>query len=470
MSIKSKLGAGAIGLCTLYASSVFAVAALTGPPVIDTTTHGSWMDTYGSCYNVLPQASPRILIPEIEIGPNFVSTNPEQYQNPPAGDFVDVLCIGGDATDNFDVRIYSQAPPTDQPGSLQDHAYAWGFNEPGQGAFDVAPGTSQQNACQGEPYASTFDSDKYAFDPLSGEIKVVLGGDAKIAYYFLSEADICRSQAYELKVNGTPVPGGAGTVDDISLGKYVVFDLIDIPDGATITLDVTIADPTCASASGLAYNSHMSGIFVDGTNACLDPFCGDGNVDPDETCDPPGSDISPDPSTGPQMCTDSCNYCGDGFTDRQYEACDPTNPSDPNAKMCSNSCEIREAPSRTLGYWKTHPTVINGDFGGAPSLLPLEFCGKQIADACDAVYFLSKGGGGIRKFKRQGMAALLNCTAFGCPTKISNLITEGSAACATKDPNYKFGKTGGKLGYFNEANKDLPLPFKSPSALPKYCK
>jgi hypothetical protein len=249
----------------------------------------------------------------------------------------------------------------------------------------------------GHPYPSTFDSDKYNYDPLSGEIKVVKGGDATIAYYFLSEADICRSQDFVLKVNGTPVAGGAGTVDDISNGTYVVFALVDIPDGATITLDVTQGDPSCASATGQAYNSHMSGIFVDGTEACA------------------------------------------------------------------------EAPSRTLGYWKNHPTVINGDFGGAPSLLPLEFCGETIDDACDAVYFLSQGGGGIKKFKRQGMAALLNCTAFGCPTKISDLIAEASEACGNGDDDYKYGKAGRKLGKFNEANDDLPLPFQSPSALPNYC-
>jgi hypothetical protein len=127
-----------------------------------------------------------------------------------------------------------------------------------------------------------------------------------------------------------------------------------------------------------------------------------------------------------------------------------------------------EAPSRTLGYWKNHPTVINGDFGGAPSLLPLEFCGKVIDDACDAVYFLKKGGGGKKKFMRQGMAALLNCTAFGCPTEISDLIAEASEACGN-GYSYKYGKAGGILGDFNEANDNLPLPFKSPKALPKYC-
>jgi hypothetical protein len=117
-------------------------------------------------------------------------------------------------------------------------------------------------------YASTFDSDQYSFDPLSTEITMTQGGDATLAFYFLSEADVCRSQDYNLKINGTDVPGGAGTVDDISQGLYVVMDVTGIPDGATVRLDVTQASPSCGSATGEAFNSHLSGIFVDGTQAC----------------------------------------------------------------------------------------------------------------------------------------------------------------------------------------------------------
>jgi hypothetical protein len=119
-------------------------------------------------------------------------------------------------------------------------------------------------------YASTFDSDQYSFDPLSTEITMTQGGDATLAFYFLSEADVCRSQNYNLKINGTDVPGGAGTVDDISQGLYVVMDVTGIPDGATVRLDVTAATPSCGSATGEAFNSHLSGIFVDGTQACAD--------------------------------------------------------------------------------------------------------------------------------------------------------------------------------------------------------
>ncbi|RLD02180.1 MAG: hypothetical protein DRI65_15100, partial [Chloroflexota bacterium] len=275
MNIQTKLGASAFALCTLFASSAMADAVVTETR-IDTETKGSWMDVYGSCYNVLPQGSGRECFPEIEIGPDFVSTAPaSQYDNDRCSpEFANALCISGDATDQFDVRIFSTAPPT--PGdasSLNNHAFVWGFQEAG-----VEAGTSQQNACAGQPghspdanYASTFDSDLFAFDPLSGEIKVLMGGEGTFAYYFLSESTICRSQDYELFVNNVSV--ASGSIDDISHGKYVVFDIVGIPDGALVRLDTQDSDGAamCAPAMGEAFNSHLSGIFVDGTDACAEP-------------------------------------------------------------------------------------------------------------------------------------------------------------------------------------------------------
>jgi hypothetical protein len=394
------------------------MAVVTGDPVvtatrIDQTTQGNWVGTYGSCYSVLPQASPRHCFPEVIIGPDFESTNPEQYTNvvPIAEncgpiEFQSAICISGDAPNNFDVRFFTRG---------EEEAYAWGFDDydcvptaTDPCAFKVAEHAAQYNVCLSTAekdvyYPSTFDSDDTAENsPMSGEIRINKGGSATIAYYFLTEADGCRGQSYELFVNDVSV--ASGKVTDFRTPKYVVFDIENIPDNALVRLDTTKLpsdDPEQCNPD-VAPNSHLSGIFVDGTDACAPPV---------------------------------------------------------------------EAPSRTLGYWKNHPTVINGVFGGAPSLLPLTFCGETIEQnqVCEAVYFLSQGGGGKRKFMRQGMAALLNCTAFGCPTEISDLIAEASEACGNGD-SYKYGKAGGILGTFNEANDDLPLPFQSPSALPKYCR
>jgi hypothetical protein len=106
--------------------------------------------------------------------------------------------------------------------------------------------------------------------------------------------------------------------------------------------------------------------------------------------------------------------------------------------------------------------------GGFQSLLPLTFCGQDILEPCDAISFLRTGGGGINCFKRQGMAALLNCQAFNCPNDIFDLITDGSAACAGADA-YDFDQACGDLDDYNNSGDDLDLPFKSPRALPHYC-
>jgi len=400
MSIQTKAGAGLIGLCALY--TVSAVAEISVSTRIDDTTGGDWRATYGSCYSVVPWAPRAVHNPEFEVGPDFEGDQPQQYVipiEPPQ----DAFCISGAATDKFDFRIFTAGAPEPNPG----HAFVWGFHDPNSGEqFAVLPGTPQWNACRGIFYPATYDSDMFDFDPLSGEIKLETGGSATVAFYFLSEADVCRSQDYRLFIDGNKV--AEGNIKDLSVGKYLVFDIDGLPEGGSlIRLDTEqIADGNSLAfcqnqGSTFGLNSHLAGIFVDGTEACA----------------PPG-----------------------GIT-------------------------------RTLGYWKTHPDVIDGSFdgdGGFESLLPLNFCGEEIAVACDAVKFLSQGGGGINNFKRQGMAALLNCEAFGCSSEISTLIADGSAACGA-GTSFDFGGAGSTLDEFNNSGDDLALPFDSPSAQPHAC-
>jgi len=143
--------------------------------------------------------------------------------------------------------------------------------------------------------------------------------------------------------------------------------------------------------------------------------------------------------------TSVCGYCSDGYWDRETEECDGSDPTDPNANSCSDSCEIIvETPTRTLGYWKNHPTVINNESGVlGSSLLPLTFCGETIEqnEVYETVDFLRSKGGGIGNFKRQGMAALLNCEAFICSQDIRDLINAGSSACAGGG-SFDFGDAG----------------------------
>ena len=146
---------------------------------------------------------------------------------------------------------------------------------------------------------------------------------------------------------------------------------------------------------------------------------------------------------------------------------------------CDDSCNIvREGPTRTKGYWKNHPTVIDGSCDDCPDNLvdpSLAFCGMTIDSACDALKFLKKKSGGLNQFKSQGMAALLNCTAFDyCPEKIEDIIIDNTNACKDGDDAAANGKSwsrvAGKLDRFNNSNDDWALGFKSPSAMPKYYK
>ncbi len=122
-----------------------------------------------------------------------------------------------------------------------------------------------------------------------------------------------------------------------------------------------------------------------------------------------------------------------------------------------------EGPTRTLGYWKNHPIATE-------MFLPIDFCGVTVTEHCEAYSFLSLGGGKLDNFKRQGMAAALNCVAWGCSPEVQTLIDEGSAACAAGDETFDYGTSGTKLDVFNNSGDDLPRGFDGGKAKPKYCK
>jgi hypothetical protein len=75
-----------------------------------------------------------------------------------------------------------------------------------------------------------------------------------------------------------------------------------------------------------------------------DPFCGDGNVDPGEECDPPGSTV------GDQICDENCRlqdippepFCGDGNVD-PGEECDPPG-STVGDQTCDENCQLQDIP------------------------------------------------------------------------------------------------------------------------------
>jgi hypothetical protein len=396
-------------------------------------TGGRWDQNFGNDeHNCLYLLSTAVRDTEVPIGPEVIETNNESS------------CLGGLESPNLvnmgsvQVRVFAGNDP-------ETNAYAYSRTNALSGASQFIPGNCAiippgdfDSTDPVNTRAGSFDNGdtgptgpRPIIEPMSLEFTLNsdVKGNATVSYYFIQGPNDCRILEWTLKVDDAVVD--SGPISDFAVGKYLVFDFEGLEGGEVVLLEVVDNDD--GSCNTGTPNSTIGSLYISGTSVC--------------------------------------GYCGDGYWDPDSEECDASDPTDPNANSCSERCTILEGPTRTLGYWKNHPTVIDGSFdgpGGQPSLLPLTFCGKDIEEPCDAVKFLSKGGGGKKKFKRQGMAALLNCTAFGCPSEISDLIAEASAACGNKE-DYRYGRAGGILGDFNESNDDYPLPFKSPSALPKYC-
>ena len=105
------------------------------------------------------------------------------------------------------------------------------------------------------------------------------------------------------------------------------------------------------------------------------PYCGDGNLDSGEECDPSGSACTKNGKSG--TCTDSCTckinpYCGDGNLD-SGEECEPSTSSvctkDGKTGTCSDSCTCEINPF--CGDGKLDPgeeceNYTDGGLTGAP--------------------------------------------------------------------------------------------------------
>jgi hypothetical protein len=103
----------------------------------------------------------------------------------------------------------------------------------------------------------------------------------------------------------------------------------------------------CDNQGGGFLCVHDNCIDVPGSNCppqCIPPNCGNGQIDPGETCDPPGS---PQPPNG-NLCRDDCTFCGDMHVDTvDGETCDDgnsaeCNPAHPQQALdeCKNNCTL----------------------------------------------------------------------------------------------------------------------------------
>jgi len=87
------------------------------------------------------------------------------------------------------------------------------------------------------------------------------------------------------------------------------------------------------------------------TNICMLPVCGDSFIGPGETCDPPGQ---PGPNQQqPGTCRETCKYCGDGIVNNG-EQCDDGNGV--NGDGCENDC----TPDITCSFLPDGTQIMRG--------------------------------------------------------------------------------------------------------------
>jgi cysteine-rich repeat protein len=110
------------------------------------------------------------------------------------------------------------------------------------------------------------------------------------------------------------------------------------------------------------------------------PTCGDGILDPGETCDPPGL---PQPPNG-NDCQPSCTYCGDGIT-QAPEQCDDGNSD--GGDGCRNDCTIPVCGDGILDPGETcEPPGSPAGPHGYPCRMDCTVCGDAVTQpggSCD---------------------------------------------------------------------------------------
>jgi len=159
-------------------------------------------------------------------------------------------------------------------------------------------------------------------------------------------ADDCRNGLCQ----GEPAPacddGDPCTVGDVCANGVCAGqprDCAEAPIDDPCTID------TCQNQGGEFLCVHTS--CLDVPQGCGEEAplcrgeCGDGVVQPGESCDPPDATI--DPATGQPKCRPDCTYCGDGVVDfsdgetcddgNRISGCDPTHPGH-SLDLCLDNC------------------------------------------------------------------------------------------------------------------------------------
>lgn len=179
-----------------------------------------------------------------------------------------------------------------------------------------------------------------------------------------------------------------------------------------ITVDPASLNPGATSTSRVAFLT-LENPFVTGQDLLVDdpacrvvePFCGDGTLDPSEACDD-GNNVDGD------GCSANCTveaYCGDGVLD-PGEQCDDGNNE--NGDGCSALCSNEGGGQGcTPGYWKQRQHFDSYPAGYAPSTLFVDAFGVNAFPNKTLVQVLGQGGGGLNALGRHAVAALLNASS-----------------------------------------------------------
>ena len=186
----------------------------------------------------------------------------------------------------------------------------------------------------------------------------------------------------------------------LGLGNWLVtVDPASLNPGATsssVNVELTLENPFV----------RRQNLLVDDP-ACreVEPFCGDGTLDPGEACDD-GNNVDGD------GCSANCtveSYCGDGVLDAG-EQCDDGN--NVNGDGCSALCTNEAGGDGcTPGYWKQRQHFDSYAAPYSPTMLFVDAFGVDAFPGRTLRDVLAQGGGGLNALGRHATAALLNAAS-----------------------------------------------------------
>jgi uncharacterized repeat protein (TIGR01451 family) len=185
---------------------------------------------------------------------------------------------------------------------------------------------------------------------------------------------------------------GSYAFTGVAGGEYLVEESVPSGFGSTTPIVVPIAVPggTLPVNFGNRAGTPTPIATATGTPTATASSCGDGVLDPGETCDPPGS-VPAVPLGNTNVCRAGCTFCGDGVVNGS-ETCDDGNIIDTD--KCHNDCTrpLRKDPTlirfhRPSSVTDTDLLMIHGRFEADHSVDPTNMVnGIRLSNANGVIY------------------------------------------------------------------------------------